>query len=167
MLSENCLQVKCLGIKKAALLLLNSTRKYFEVLALCGIRGFLWDHPPTPPPLFNLSNPMFLYLDCERFTRFQVAWLQFTMTSLFHLTTCFVAFYRKRWLSFWWALYASWHSWRIATTRVVQKQFEQLRWSRWRGVPSKSLVCLLLLSLKHRWGQKGEHLIFPCGAWFP
>lgn len=94
MLSKNCLQVKRLGIKKASLLLLNSTGKYFDVLALCGIREFLWDHPPTPP-FFNLSNPTFLYLDCEPFTRFQVAQLQCTMTSLFHLTTCFVVLYRK------------------------------------------------------------------------
>lgn len=45
MLSKNCLQVKCLGIKKASLLLLksikNSGRKYFEVSALCVIREFL------------------------------------------------------------------------------------------------------------------------------
>lgn len=94
------------------------------------------------PRFFNLSNPVFLYLDCEPFTGFQTAWLQFTVTSVFHLTTCFAALYRKRWLCFWWAAHVSRHSWRAALTHVVQEQLEQLGWSsgRW-ALPNHICVC--------------------------
>ena len=65
MLSGNCLQVKCLGVKKAALLPLKSAktsgRKYLAVSALCGSREFLW-RPLSLPSLFNLSNPIFSVL---------------------------------------------------------------------------------------------------------
>lgn len=54
MLSKNCLQVKCLGIKKASLLLLKSTknsgRKYFEVSAIVSLGNFCGD--PLPSPAF-------------------------------------------------------------------------------------------------------------------
>lgn len=103
MISKNCLQEKSLGIKKAALLLLKSTknsgRKCFELSVLCGIRVFL-----SLPCFLPFQIPFFLYLGGEHFATCQVAHLQFMMTSVFPWTNYFVVLCRRWCFSLWWAV---------------------------------------------------------------
>lgn len=66
----------------------ESILKYHVSVAFGNICG---DPLPFPP----LQIPFFLYLDCEHFPTLQVAWLPFTMTSVFNLTNCFAVLHRK------------------------------------------------------------------------
>lgn len=153
MLSKNCLQVKCLGIKKASLLLIkptkNSGRRYFEVSAL-----FLW-RPSSLLP----------------FLTFQILFLSvFGLWTLYYIPGGSVAVYHDFCISF-----------NKLLCCVVQKMVfflmgfigtaaaslccAEAMWTvvleQVEGGTSKSLVRLLLPSLKQWWAQKDEHLKLP------